>query len=293
MTERKFQLDLPPGFEPEAVMNYLGRSAVSPLERISPTGFQKSIWMGDAPAIVGVGFGTDHADISLRTMNPGAGDEESALAIISRILGLNQPVDEFLEVATSDPIMWGLVSKRPALRIPQAPTIYEVLTWAIIGQQINLSFAAALRCALASRCGVDMGDGWRAHPRPQDVAELEYSDLTSIRFSRSKAAYLIDLSRAIVRGEIDLDALAATGSQAMESSLTAIRGIGTWTARYVLLRGAGFHDVVPLGDAGLRNGLHRAYKLDEKPDVEKTLALLSPFSPYRSLATYHVWMSLG
>jgi 3-methyladenine DNA glycosylase/8-oxoguanine DNA glycosylase len=69
------------------------------------------------------------------------------------------------------------------------------------------------------------------------------------------------------------------------------RGIGIWTARYVLMRG-GFADAAPVGDSALATALQRLHKLPERPDTEETARLMSRFAPYRSLATMHLWTSL-
>jgi AraC family transcriptional regulator of adaptative response / DNA-3-methyladenine glycosylase II len=74
------------------------------------------------------------------------------------------------------------------------------------------------------------------------------------------------------------------------TSLLSIRGFGIWSANYVLMRGCGFADCVPVGDSGLTSSLQEFYRLETRPDAEKTLALMKRFAPYRSLATFHFWM---
>ena len=88
----------------------------------------------------------------------------------------------------------------------------------------------------------------------------------------------------------ELPSLTATESR---ERLEAVRGIGPWTAAYVMLRSCGFADCVPLGDSGLRAALVRFHDLEEPPDEARTLELLEPFAPHRSLATYHLWTTLG
>ena len=60
-----------------------------------------------------------------------------------------------------------------------------------------------------------------------------------------------------------------------------------------MMRGLGFADCVPVGDAGLNQALQRFFELEHRPDAEETTALMKPFEPYRSLATYHLWTSLS
>jgi AraC family transcriptional regulator of adaptative response / DNA-3-methyladenine glycosylase II len=75
----------------------------------------------------------------------------------------------------------------------------------------------------------------------------------------------------------------------VERTLLAVRGLGPWSVNYLMMRSLGFSDCVPLGDTGVTSGLLRLLKLDERPDVDATRRLMAIFSPYRSLATAHLW----
>jgi AraC family transcriptional regulator of adaptative response / DNA-3-methyladenine glycosylase II len=74
-----------------------------------------------------------------------------------------------------------------------------------------------------------------------------------------------------------------------ERTLLAIRGLGPWSVNYLMMRSLGFADCVPLGDTGVTSGLQALFKLEERPDIEATKRLMNVFSPYRSLATAHLW----
>ena len=115
--------------------------------------------------------------------------------------------------------------------------------------------------------------------------------LATRRYSRSKAQYLIDAARPWPSGGW-ISKICRDGSAiAAEKKLTAQRGIGTWTARYVMLRG-GFADAAPVGDSALATALQRLHKLPERPDHDETARLMAQFSPHRSLATMHLWTNL-
>jgi 3-methyladenine DNA glycosylase/8-oxoguanine DNA glycosylase len=131
----------------------------------------------------------------------------------------------------------------------------------------------------------------RAHPTPQAVANLDVDDLNRRRYSRSKARYLIDAAQAAATGALDIENLAEGSALAAEKALTAQRGIGIWTARYVLMRG-GFADAAPVGDAALAAALQRLHNLPERPDTDQTARLMAAFAPHRSLATMHLWTYL-
>src|SRR5262249_50230382 len=124
-------------------------------------------------------------------------------------------------------------------------------------------------------------------------ARLDPADLTRRQFSRGKAEYLLNAARAIATGELPLDELADGTATRAEQRLLALRGIGPWTAQYVLLRPCGFADRLPRGDAGLLAALVRYFALDARPDAAGMRALMAPFAPHRSLATVHLWASLA
>jgi 3-methyladenine DNA glycosylase/8-oxoguanine DNA glycosylase len=182
------------------------------------------------------------------------------------------------------------VKRRRGLRVPLLPTSFEALCWAIIGQQINLRFASALRRAMIALVGERIGD-MRAHPTPDALAGLNASELTTRRYSRSKARYLIDAAQAVAVGTLDIENVANGSAIAAEQALVAQRGIGVWTARYVLMR-SGFADAAPVGDSGLATALQRLCDLSERPDADHTARLMRRFAPHRSLASSHLWASL-
>jgi 3-methyladenine DNA glycosylase/8-oxoguanine DNA glycosylase len=124
------------------------------------------------------------------------------------------------------------------------------------------------------------------------VARLDYADLTARQFSRRKAEYLIDAARAAASRDSGLEHLPGLAAPRAAAELEAIRGVGEWTQQYVLMRACGFADCVPAGDAGLVNALRRFHRLEARPDAAATRELMQPLSPYRSLATAHLWASL-
>jgi 3-methyladenine DNA glycosylase/8-oxoguanine DNA glycosylase len=124
------------------------------------------------------------------------------------------------------------------------------------------------------------------------VAALEVKDLTPMQFSRSKSAYLIGAARAVAAGDLPLEDLPLGTATRAAGLLSALRGVGPWTTHYVLMRGCGLGDCVPLGDAALTLALQRHHALDHRPDARETAALMAPHAPHRSLATFHLWASL-
>ena len=183
-----------------------------------------------------------------------------------------------------------IVSRQRGLRIPLTPDPWEALAWAIMGQQISVKMAVLLRRNLITAAGALHPSGLRAHPSAETVAGLGVSDLRSLKFSGSKADYLTGAARAVAEGKLPLHRMHEMPVEEAARLAQAVRGIGPWTVQYFFLRGLGLPDCLPAGDAGLAQGLGRI--CGERPTESKIREMMARFSPWRSLATYHVWASL-
>jgi AraC family transcriptional regulator of adaptative response / DNA-3-methyladenine glycosylase II len=221
-----------------------------------------------------------------------AGAAAEAHAHLLRLLGLHRDPAPFERSLAAVPRLARLVAGREGLRIPQVPDPFDALAWVITGQQITLGFAFTLRERLVRRAGAPAGGGLFAPPTAEAVANLDVEALAADQFSRRKAEYLTGVARLVASGELALDRLAAGSAVRMEAALLAVRGLGPWSANYLMMRSAGFEDCLPLGDAGLVRGLERFFALPVRPDADATRELMQPFAPYRSWATFHLWQSL-
>ncbi|HEX8696923.1 MAG TPA: helix-turn-helix domain-containing protein [Longimicrobium sp.] len=289
-----FTLALPPDFRAADALRHFGRDTESPAERAAGSDFVKALRLAGTPARLHVRLEDGAARCRVESARPVPPEGmRAAHAAVVRILGLGSDPAAFERHVVREPVLGGLVARRPGLRVPLTADFFEALVWVIVGQQVNLPFAFALRREVFDLAGEDAGDGFRAHPTPEAVAALDYADLTARRFSRRKAEYVIDTARLIATGGLDLDALADAPAPAAEERLLAVRGLGPWSVQYLLMRGLGFADCVPLGDAGLTAALARAFALGHRPGAAETAALMEPFAPHRSLATFHLWTSLG
>jgi AraC family transcriptional regulator, regulatory protein of adaptative response / DNA-3-methyladenine glycosylase II len=130
-----------------------------------------------------------------------------------------------------------------------------------------------------------------AHPTAAALADVDVPTLAALRYSRSKARYLIDAAAAVAAGELDIEHLTLDSAVAAERALVAQRGVGVWTARYVLMR-RGFADSAPIGDSSLAKALQRLHELPERPGADAAERLMSRYAPSRSLASMHLWTLL-
>ena len=282
---RQFFVRLPADYPLGYLRRALSRDRHSVTERWEGDVYSTAVLLGGHPFGLTMTFARDRVLVSLDAPTM---ELPRLHALIMGMLGLEQAVTAFgLRARALD--LGRLVEGRPQLRVFQTPTLFDGLLWAIVGQQINLQFACRLRGRLMEKRGVRAANGLYVPPTPQAVAALEPRDLLSLQYSRQKADYLLGLSRTIAEGKLDLEALRAMSATRAERTLLALRGFGPWSVNYVMMRSLGFADCLPLGDTGVTSGLVSLFRLKQRPNVGATRRLMARFSPYRSLATAHLW----
>jgi len=280
-----FTLRLPARYRRTEVIGYHGRDPRSPSERSEGDRIWKALATSEGPAVVEMTLAGGFVTVRVHADRSRSPETMAAIhATARRMLGLESDVEGFEGAHAA------FAAPRRGLRVPLIPTGFDALCWAIVGQQINLTFASALRREVIELVGEPVGD-MRVHPTPQAVAGLDVASLTARRFSRSKARYLLDAAAAVAGGDLDIEGLADRSAVGAEAALRARRGIGLWTARYVMMR-VGFADAAPVGDSGLATALARLHALQARPDPEGAERLMSAYAPHRSLAAMHLWTSL-
>jgi AraC family transcriptional regulator of adaptative response / DNA-3-methyladenine glycosylase II len=291
--QSRFTLEVPADFRADECLRYLGRDPDSPAERVHRRTVRRAVRIDGKPAVLSVELRRTRAAVVVegsRSISP------SGMArvhrTVRRLLGLDLDPAPFTRRTRRLGRLARFVARRPGLRIPQTADVFEGLVWSIIGQQINLPFALRLRRRLIERAGTPI-DGLVVHPGPAAVARLDYHDLTAAQYSGRKAEYLIDTSRLVAGGDLAPESFPDDPATAVEQRLLAVRGLGPWSAQYVMMRACGFADCVPVGDSGLATALERLHELDRRPGPDETRRLMEPFAPYRSLATFHLWRMLG
>ncbi|HVW83598.1 MAG TPA: hypothetical protein VHB50_02920, partial [Bryobacteraceae bacterium] len=254
-------------------------------ESVSGDGLRKCVLIDGRAALLDIRFGGEYADCSVDTA-----DIFAAHRAIIRILGLGADAAGFERQFRADELLGLTIARQQGLRIPLTPQPWEALAWAIMGQQISLKAAVALRRELIMHAGNAHPIGLRAHPSAEAVAGFNVETLRRLKFSGSKAEYLLAAARAVASGELPLATMRKMSARRAARLLSAIRGVGPWTVQYVFLRGLGFADCLPAGDTGLAQGLGRL--CGERPGELQIRELMARFAPYRSLATCHVWATL-
>ncbi|HEY1247314.1 MAG TPA: DNA-3-methyladenine glycosylase [Hyphomicrobiaceae bacterium] len=220
---------------------------------------------------------------------------DEAERFVRRVFLLDEDPAPFLEAAARDPLFHALVRRFSGLRPVLIADPFETLLWAVAGQQVNVSFARKLKLALVEACGrcirVD-GEEYRLTPTAQEVARLDPAALAARQFSRQKAEYTLGLARAAASGALNFAMLARLPAEEAIASLTRWRGVGRWTAEYVLMRGLGARDVLPAGDLGLQQAIGRAYGLGRTATEVEVRRIAEQWAGWRGWAAFYWWLSI-
>jgi DNA-3-methyladenine glycosylase II len=206
---------------------------------------------------------TDDARLTVTVSGHGNAEVERAVTKeVRRLYGLDFDLVGFYRMAKADPALAPLVEPLYGLRPTLAPTPLEMLVGSISAQQVNLSFAFACRARLVRRWGTPVatpaGELW-AFPTAAALATPRLREYRALKFSTRKGEYIRDVARAVVRGELDLDTLMAAPSPEIIATLTALRGLGRWTADWFLARCCGRGDICPAGDLAVRKAFDHHY----------------------------------
>lgn len=256
--------------------------------------------VGQRPVVAALHFTGDveQPAITWRTDAALTASEKMALeATIRHMFSVDVDLEPLYRHMRQDDVLRPLTERFRGLRFLLDADLFQSMVRTIIGQQVNLPFAAALTRRLLELAGEklqdDQGRTYFAFPTAEAVARLEPADLRPLQFSQRKAEYIIDFARAVVDGRVDLDSLWRMEDEEIFAYLTPLRGIGRWTVECLMMFGMGRPDLLPAADIGLRNGIQLVYSLPGKPDEQEIRRIGESWAPWRSYVSLYVWEAVG
>ena len=191
-------------------------------------------------------------------------------------------------LAASDPVMAGLVEDLGRLsfetRRRGSPRLdsYGMLLRSIVGQQVSTKAAAKIYERVLELFGGHA-------PTPAELLAVEPAHLRGAGLSGRKVEYVRDLARHIESGELELDRLAELSDEEVINEISAVRGLGVWSAQMFLMFSLERPDVLPTGDLGIRRAVQLAYGLDGLPGHDELTRIAEPWRPDRTLACIYLW----
>lgn len=250
--------------------------------------YRRVLAVDDKPVLVAVTQQRAMLDITVTGEDLSPAAEQATRFALKRLLGINLDLSDFYEFTPRHARLNQLAMRFRGLKPPRFASVFEGLVNGITCQQLSLTVGIVFLNRLAERCGLAFGVDLHAFPRPQDLAHLDAKELRPLGYSGSKARAIIEVARAIGDGQLDLEGLRQLDNQQCVDRLVAIRGVGRWTAEYVLLRGLGRTNVFPGDDVGARNNLERWLRLRSKLDYEGVQNVLRRWEGYGGLIFLHL-----
>jgi len=214
-----------------------------------------------------------------------------ARTTVDRLLGLSVDLSPFAAMAAPDPLLGPLARRMRGLKPPRFASVFEALVNGVACQQLSLAVGIHLLNRLTAEHGRPVAHdaaGPRAFPDPDQLATLQPHQLNRHGFSVTKARTIIETAQAIVAGELDLESLQHLDDPGAIERLTSLRGIGRWTAEYVLLRGLGRLHIFPGDDIGAHNKLKRLFDIHTPLDYDTVHQLVARWHPYAGVVYFHL-----
>ncbi|WP_224998802.1 DNA-3-methyladenine glycosylase [Cesiribacter sp. SM1] len=291
------QLSAPEIFSFSECLWYLDRNYDESTYQLEGNGIVKLLQLNNSSVLIRISSENKHLQVeALQPAVLSAMEWQTVQAYVAEWFDLARNIAPFYGLLQKSPDYAFLARQYRGLRLMGIPDLFECLCWSIIGQQINLSFAYRLKRRLVEACGSGIswnGTVYYAFPAPAQLLQLSMEKLQSFQLSRSKAAYLLEVSRLFDAGEISKTALAGLEPEQMFKRLTAIRGVGEWTANYTLMKSMKVQSSVPYGDAGLQNAWKKIHNLAAKPSREELVKGLEPYRGWEAYLVFYLWRSLS
>lgn len=190
-------------------------------------------------------------------------------------------------LSKNDRILAGIIRTYGPCQLKPHEDHYGELVSGIVGQQLSIKAAAAIWQRVLALSGGQM-------PTPRQLVKTDTETLRSIGLSYAKASYVKDLALHILDGRLDMDHIAQLPNKEIMDQLTAVKGIGEWSAHMFMIFGLGRLDILPVGDLGIKKAAMNLYGLKELPDrkILEDLSHKNNWKPYESAAAWYLWKSL-
>ena len=289
-----FKLTPVPPFRLDFTVWVLRRLPINQMDRWDGRTYRRVLILGDKPVDVAVmQAGSARAPqliVTAGNARLGSRTRKAVIAMLDKMLGLSVDLRPFRRLAEGNQRLSSLIDPFVGFKPPRLPSVFETLVNGIACQQLSLQVGMHLLNRLCRAYGLAVGEN-HAFPRPVDLASASPVQLMRLGFSGSKSRVILAVAQALVEGSLNLEDLAALDSAEALDRLVALKGVGRWTAQYILLRGLGRLDVFPADDVGSQNKMQRWLRQNQRPDYEKMYRILAPWRPYRGLLYFYLLLN--
>lgn len=290
------RVPVPVEFSFDECVVFLNRSVQENLHRIQNDQIIKLLEHREELILIGITHEEQHLRIEFLNGKPSEEGQRAAADYVWEWFDLKTDLAPFYDMAAGDPILQPIVKRHFGLRVLGFPDLFEAMAWAITGQQINLTFAYTLKKRFVEAYGKSIvyeDEIYWTFPSCDEIAALAVSDLTPMQYSARKAEYIIGIATNMAKGNLVKENFTiGKDAQTVEKELVAIRGIGPWSANYVMMKCLGFTSAFPIADVGLHNALKYHLELEKKPSIAEIERWAENWRGWEAYATFYLWRSL-
>ena len=290
-------INTPREFDFSQCLKFLARSPLEPCHVVENNTLFKLERFADEPVLMKIGSqnkGTLAVDFL--TPRPKKSGRALAAKYIWQWFDLETDLRPFYQMAGRDPVLKNVTKALFGLRIMTITDLFEAVCWAIIGQQINLTFAYTLKKRFVESFGEQLVFKNRRYylfPTPAVISKLNIDDIRRLQFTGKKSEYIIELAKKMVQGDLSKRLLLEQdGFETARKELMRLHGIGQWTADYVSLRCLKDPAAFPVGDVGLQNAVKQQLGLSIKPTADDLSKFSDRWQNWQAYATFYLWASL-
>lgn len=285
----------PDPFSFDECLIFLGRNDREILHTISDGCLMKLVRLNGELILIKVQSVNDSLKVEFLNGIPSEAAREKAAEYIWEWFDLDTDLSHFYKWGSDDPVLSELIRRYTGLRMIAIHDLFEALVWAVLGQQINLTFAYTLKKRLVEAYGEKLtihGETYWLFPSFEEIALLGEADLRKLQITGRKAAYIIGIAAAMKDGRLTKESLRKLDEQQARKALLQYKGIGAWTADYVMMKCLHVKSSFPIADVGLQNALKAAMGYERKPKLEEMEAFSHKWEGWQGYAAFYLWRSL-
>ncbi|WP_034913462.1 DNA-3-methyladenine glycosylase 2 [Erwinia sp. 9145] len=277
-----------PPFDWLSLLAFLRLRAMKGVESVDESSYARTVRSGAHTGWVRVTHAPEKNGLRVEFTHSLTPVLPALLRRLRNLFDLTAHPDRIIAHLSQDPLLSASVEKSPGLRVPGAFDGFEMVTRAILGQQITVKAATTLGGRFAEAFGEPIVTPFPAlshlAPQPERVAAASTDAIASLGIISARAKTLIACAEACVEGSLSLDT--AVHPEEIIERLIALPGIGAWTAKYIAMRALRWPDAFPEGDVVIRKNLGGV-------TAKEAEALSQAWRPWRSYAVMHIWKNLA
>jgi len=274
-----------------AVLAHLEPRSTPGVEAVTNGTYRRTLAVCGNPGVVEVLLAGSEPHLELIAHLPTFDSIIDDVSRLRQMFGLDDHVEAAEEQLSSDPVLADLVAAQRGVRVVGGWDRFETAVRIVVGQQVSVAAASTLAGRIVARYGTPL-DGAALGLRYvfPTADRLRHIDAEAVGMPRARARTIENLATAVTMGEVDLH---ATRPDELRSQLTALPGIGTWTAELICMRVLRDPDAFPASDLGIRHAVGALTGAPEPPSASEVESIAEAWRPYRALAAQHLWTNLS